>query len=150
MISVGERTSMSNSIEDARSVGSQARRNMHVDYAVAAAREARAIKDAAVIAFAKRGVRRSPIRTDPGRIQGQFVILAEERPYIDRANAAMEERNANMKTKAKATRALKAEQKVKAMIALLERRDELEAEDIKREYREQDQARRLAISCGHK
>jgi hypothetical protein len=52
-----------------------------------------------------------------------------------------------MKTKAKATRALKAQQKVKAMIALAKRR---EAEEVRREYKEQDQARRLAISCGHK
>jgi hypothetical protein len=123
---------------------------MHVDYAVAAAREARAIKDAAAIAFARRGVRRSPIRTDPGRFEGQFAILAEERPYIARANAAMEERKADMKTKAKATRALKAEQKVKAMIASTKSRDELKGEDVRRECIEQDEARRLAVSCGHK
>jgi hypothetical protein len=149
MISVDERTSMAESIEEARSAGGQARKNVHVDCAVAAAREARAIKDAAAIAFAKRGVRRSPIRTDPDRIQGQFAILAEERPYIGRANAAMEERKANMKTKAKATRALKAEQKVRTTIALAKKRGELGAEEVRRECIEQDEARRLAISCGH-
>jgi hypothetical protein len=123
---------------------------MHVNYAVAAAREARAIKDAAAIAFARRGVRRLPIRTDPGRFEGQFAIMAEERPYIARANAAMEERKADMKTKAKATRALKAEQEFKAMIALAKKRGELEAEEVRRECIEQDEARRLAVSCGHK
>jgi hypothetical protein len=116
----------------------------------AAARVARAIKDAAAIAFAKRGVRRSPIRTDPGRIEGQFAILAEERPYIGRANATMEERTANMKTKAKANQVLTAEQNVKAMIALAKRRGELETEEVRRECIEQDEPRRLVVSCGYK
>jgi hypothetical protein len=52
--------------------------------------------------------------------------------------------------KAKAARVLKAEQRTKAMIALAEKRDELEGEDIERECREQDEARRLAVSCWHK
>jgi hypothetical protein len=120
---------MSNSIEDARSVGGQARKNMHANWAVAYASETRDEKDAAAIAFARRGARRSPIKTDHGHIEGQFAILAEERPYLGRANAAIEERKANMKTKAKATRVLKAEQKVKTMIALAARR---EAEEVRR------------------
>jgi hypothetical protein len=120
---------MSNSIEDARSVGGQARKNMHANWAVAYASETRDEKDAAAIAFARRGARRSPIKTDHGHIEGQFAILAEERPYLGRANAAIEERKANMKTKAKATRVLKAEEKVKTMIALAARR---EAEEVRR------------------
>jgi hypothetical protein len=52
--------------------------------------------------------------------------------------------------KAKAFRALKAEQRIKAMIALSEKRDELKGKDIERECMEQDEARRLAVSCGHR
>jgi hypothetical protein len=148
MISVDERTLMTESIEEARSDGGQARKNMYVNCAVTAARVTRAEKNAAAIAFAKRGARRPPIRTDRCHAEAQFAILAEERPYIGRANAAMEERKANMKTKAKATRVLKAE--LKAMIASAKKKGELEGEDIRRECKEQDEARRLAISCRHK
>jgi hypothetical protein len=52
--------------------------------------------------------------------------------------------------KAKAARVLKAEQRTKAMIALAENRGKLEGEEVRRECREQDEARRLAVSCGHK
>jgi hypothetical protein len=52
--------------------------------------------------------------------------------------------------KAKAVRVLQAEKRDKAMIARAERMDELLGEDIERECREQDEACRLAVSCGHK
>jgi hypothetical protein len=57
-----------------------------------AARATRAEKDAKAIAFARRGARRPPIRADPGHIEGQFAMFLEKRPYVSRANAAMEER----------------------------------------------------------
>jgi hypothetical protein len=53
--------------------------------------------------------------------------------------------------KAKAARALQAEQRDQAMIALSERRYKLLGEDTIREcLKQQDEARRLAVSCGHR
>ena len=52
--------------------------------------------------------------------------------------------------KAKVARALQAEQRDKAMIALAEKRGKLWGEDIRRECMEQEEARRLAVSCGHR
>jgi hypothetical protein len=52
--------------------------------------------------------------------------------------------------KAKAARVLKAEQRTKAMVALAEKRGKLEGEEVRRECMEQDEARRLAVKCGHR
>jgi hypothetical protein len=52
--------------------------------------------------------------------------------------------------KAKAARALQAEERTNAMIAQAKKRGKLWGEEVRRECREQDEARRLAVSCGHK
>jgi hypothetical protein len=53
--------------------------------------------------------------------------------------------------KAKAARVLQAEQRDQAIIALSERRYKLLGEDTIREcLKQQDEARKLGVSCGHR
>jgi hypothetical protein len=62
---------------------------------------------------------------------------------------SVEEVKLTKTAKSKDARALQAEERTNAMIALAKKRGKLEGKEVRRECMEQDEARRLAVSCGH-
>jgi hypothetical protein len=87
-------------------------------------------------------------RTGEGAFKTSYMISVGERTIS--MTKSIEEAKIAKAAKAKAVRLLKAEQRVKAMIALSEERGKLFGDDILRECMEQDEARRLAVSCEHR